>query len=79
MGLGNCIQPRVFPSILQTLGKVGRVVEVYPDGDMKIAIRDVIWTLNSRNMSRLEGDGVPLTPGTSGEMGIGVGEGVGCP
>ena len=51
----------------QTLGKVGRVVQVYADGDLKVAIRDVMWTFNPRNVSRLEGDGVPLTPGTSGK------------
>lgn len=49
----------------QTLGKVGRVVQVYTDGDLKIDIRDAMWTFNSKNVSRLEGDGVPLTPGTS--------------
>lgn len=59
----------VFP--LQTLGTVGRVVQVYEDGDLKIDIRGVTWTLNPKIVSRVEGDGVPLTPGTSGMGGGG--------
>ena len=51
---------------VQTLGKVGRVVQVYPDGDLKVDIRGGEWTFNPKNVSRVEGDGVPLTPGTSG-------------
>lgn len=49
----------------QTVGKVGRVAEVFADGDLKVAINDIEWTLNPRNVSRVEGDGQPLTPGTS--------------
>ena len=41
------------------------------NGDLKIEIRDVMWTFNPKNVSRLEGDGVPLTPGTSGESLLG--------
>ena len=50
----------------QTLGKVGRVVEIYPDGDVKIDVGGVSWTYNPAILSRVDGDGVPLTPGTSG-------------
>ncbi len=54
---------------LQILGKVGHVVQVYSDGDLKVDIQGNIWTFNPRNVSRVEGDGVPLTPGTSGKGG----------
>jgi len=48
------------------LGKVGLVVEVYRDGDLKVNVRDKMWTLNPKCVTKMEGDGVPLTPGTSG-------------
>ena len=54
-------------SPLQTLGKVGRVLEIYPDGDVRIDVGGVSWTYNPAVVSRVDGDGVPLTPGTSGK------------
>ena len=58
----------VIPHILysQTLGKVGRIVDIYPDGDVKIDVGGVSWTYNPAIVTRVDGDGVPLTPGTSG-------------
>ena len=53
--------------VLQTLGKVGRIIEIYPDGDVRIDVGGVSWTYNPAILSRVDGDGVPLTPGTSGE------------
>lgn len=71
VSLSCCVMTiHCFPCLMQTLGKVGRVMEVYPDGDLKIGIRDMMWTFSPRNVSRLEGDGVPLTPGTSGKEGV---------
>jgi E3 ubiquitin-protein ligase mind-bomb len=52
---------------MQTLGKVGRILEIYPDGDVKIDVGGVSWTYNPAVVSRVDGDGVPLTPGTSGK------------
>ena len=52
---------------MQTLGKVGRVLKVYPDGDIKVDVRGSTWTYNPRVVSKVDSDGVPLTPGTSGE------------
>ena len=43
------------------------MVQVCRNGDLKIDIRENTWTFNPRSVSRLEGDGVPLTPGTSGK------------
>ena len=57
----------LFYSVSQTLGKVGRVVEIYPDGDVRIDVGGVSWTYNPGLVSRVDGDGVPLTPGTSGK------------
>ena len=51
----------------QILGKVGRVVDVYSDGDLQVEIAGTKWTFNPKNVTRLEGDGAPLTPDTSGE------------
>lgn len=51
----------------QTLGKVGRVKKVYDDGDIKVETQGTTWTYNPRCVTKVEGDGVPLTPGTSGE------------
>ena len=51
----------------QTLGKVGRIAEIYPDGDVRIDVGGVSWTYNPAVVSRVDGDGVPLTPGTSGQ------------
>ena len=54
----------------QTLGKVGRIAEIYPDGDVRIDVGGVSWTYNPAVVSRVDGDGVPLTPGTSGQSTI---------
>ena len=54
--------------VRQTLGKVGRIVEIYPDGDVKIDVGGVSWTYNPAVVSRVDSDGVPLTPGTSGKL-----------
>ena len=43
------------------------MVQVDPAGDLKVDIRGTAWILNPKNVSIVEGDGVPLTPGTSGE------------
>ncbi len=51
----------------QTLGKVGRVQKVYADSDIKVDTQGSLWTYNPRCLTKVEGDGVPLTPGTSGE------------
>jgi E3 ubiquitin-protein ligase mind-bomb len=55
-------------SMIHTLGKVGRVIEVYSDGDLKIDIRDSVWTFNSRAVRKVDNDGVPLTPSTSANV-----------
>ena len=57
----------VVTPVRQTLGKVGRIVEIYPDGDVRIDVGGVSWTYNPAAVSRVDGDGVPLTPGTSGK------------
>lgn len=45
---------------------VGCVLQVYPDGDIKVDVRGNTWTYNSAAVSKVDSDGVPLTPGTSG-------------
>lgn len=57
-------------SMIHTLGKVGRVVEVYGDGDLKIDVRDSSWTFNSRAVRKVDSDGVPLTPRTSANVSL---------
>ena len=56
---------------VQTLGTVGRILEIYADGDLKVDIRGVTWTFNPSAVSKVTSDGVPLTPGTSGKGGGG--------
>ena len=57
----------ISPSLHQTLGKVGRVAEVYGDGDLKIDVKGSMWTFNSQAVRKVDGDGMPLTPSTSGK------------
>ena len=57
----------------QTLGKVGRVLQVYPDGDLKIDVAGRSWTFNPLCCSKVGQDGVPLTPRTTGESLVTVG------
>lgn len=52
-------------SMVDTLGTVGRILVIYPDGDLKVDIRGVTWTFNPLAVSKVTSDGVPLTPGTS--------------
>lgn len=42
------------------------MLQVYPDGDIKVDVRGNTWTYNSAAVSKVDSDGVPLTPGTSG-------------
>ena len=42
------------------------MVVVYPDGDVKVDVKGTMWTYNPTVLTKVEGDGVPLTPGTSG-------------
>ena len=41
---------------------------MYGDGDLKIDVRGSMWTFNSQAVRKVDSDGVPLTPGTSGEL-----------
>ena len=43
------------------------MVHIYGDGDLQVEIAGTKWTINPNNVTKLEGDGVPLTPGTSGK------------
>jgi E3 ubiquitin-protein ligase mind-bomb len=55
-------------SMIHTLGKVGRVAEVYGDGDLKIDVKGSMWTFNSQAVRKVDGDGMPLTPSTSANV-----------
>ena len=45
---------------------VGRVLQIYPDGDVMVDVYGNKWTYNAAVVSKVDSDGVPLTPGTSG-------------
>ena len=44
------------------------MVQVYPDGDLKIEVSGRSWTFNPLCCSKVGQDGVPLTPRTTGEI-----------
>ena len=50
--------------LTQTLSQVGQVVEVLPNGDVRVEVRGTIWTFNPSVVNRVDVDGAPLTPGT---------------
>ena len=43
------------------------MTHVYPDGDVKVEVGGGAWTYNQAAISKVDSDGEPLTPGTSGE------------
>ncbi|CAI8012393.1 E3 ubiquitin-protein ligase mib1 [Geodia barretti] len=54
--------------MIHTLGKVGRIAEVYGDGDLKIDVKGTMWTFNSQAVRKVDGNGMPLTPSTSANV-----------
>jgi hypothetical protein len=37
----------------QSLGRIGRIEEVYPDGDLKIGICNTLWTYNAMSLQQI--------------------------
>ena len=61
-----------LPLPSQTLGRVGQIVSVFPDGDIKLKLpgHERHWTFNPESVSKVEPDGAPLTPSTTGKQTI---------
>ena len=54
-----------FSLLIQTLSQVGQVMDVLPNGDVRVEVRGTVWTFNPSVVNRVDIDGAPLTPGTS--------------
>ena len=44
---------KVIMTFLQTLGKTGRVLKVYVDGDLRVAVGNQTWTFNPACVSQV--------------------------
>lgn len=40
---------------LQALGKTGKVIKIYPDGDLRVDINGHTWTFNPMNVTLVPG------------------------
>jgi E3 ubiquitin-protein ligase mind-bomb len=51
----------------ETLGRVGQIASVFPDGDIKVKMagQDRLWTFNPECVTIVEPDSAPLTPSTT--------------
>ena len=52
-------------AVVQSLGQVGRVVRVFPSGDVRLAVNGNTWTFNPLCMKLAPGETPPDVPGTS--------------
>ncbi|XP_014677222.1 PREDICTED: E3 ubiquitin-protein ligase MIB1-like isoform X2 [Priapulus caudatus] len=50
-------------AMMPTLGKIGRVQQIYHDGDLKVEVSGTSWTYNPAAVTKVASDGV--APGTS--------------
>ena len=51
---GTDVLPFLYPKnvfLLQSLGQVGRVVKVFPTGDVRVVVNSRTWTYNPRCLS----------------------------
>lgn len=46
--------------IFQSLGKMGKVIKIYPDGDLRVCVDGQTWTLNPLSVSLLPGSATEL-------------------
>ncbi len=48
----------------QTLGQAGRVMKVFPSGDVRVAVNGRVWTFNPQAMVTVPDENPPEMPGT---------------
>lgn len=58
---------KVFPS-LQTLGKVGRVQQIYSDSDLKVEVCGTSWTYNPAAVSKVASAGSAISNASGGKF-----------
>ncbi|CAG0880694.1 unnamed protein product [Cyprideis torosa] len=47
-------------SMSEALGKVGKIIKLYPDGDLRVQVDGKVWTLNPSNVSLVPGSQLEL-------------------
>lgn len=52
-----CAQFSHFSRVLKTLAKIGRVQQIYHDGDLKVEVCGTCWTYNPLCLSKMASDG----------------------
>lgn len=58
---------KMFPS-LQTLGKVGRVQQIYSDSDLKVEVCGTSWTYNPAAVSKVASAGSAISNASGGKF-----------
>ena len=61
-----------------TLGKIGRIQQIYPDHDLKVEVCGTSWTYNPAAVTRVAAANSCGIGGAAGDGGIGVIGGVGA-
>ena len=55
--LNNYFTNVLFNDSMQTLGKIGRVQQIYHDNDLKVEVCGTSWTYNPAAVSKVASDG----------------------
>lgn len=56
----------MYALILQTLGKIGRVQQIYHDNDLKVEVCNTSWTYNPNAVTKVASSDGSM-PGTTGK------------
>lgn len=55
-------------SLMQTLGKVGRVQQIYSDSDLKVEVCGTSWTYNPAAVSKVASAGSAISNASGGKF-----------
>lgn len=55
-------------SLIQTLGKVGRVQQIYSDSDLKVEVCGTSWTYNPAAVSKVASAGSAISNASGGKF-----------
>ena len=79
LSMATCFSPHVssmflhafcVPILIQSLGQLGRVNEVFDSGDCKVHVNGYRWTLNPKALIPAPGETPPDVPGMTSLFGM---------
>lgn len=64
----NCFLYLVSTDFSQTLGKIGRVQQIYHDNDLKVEVCGTSWTYNPAAVTKVASDGAVPGAASGGKI-----------